>query len=228
MISVILPAYNEEKNIGPTIDEISNFLNEIKKPFEIIVVNDGSIDGTAKILADYSGKNNIIVVTHPKNLGYGTALRSGFAKVNGDLVFFTDSDRQFDIHDLKVFLEKIENYDFIVGYREGRKDPLWRIFYASIFRFLSHLLFGVNVKDVDCAFKLFKTHIIKSLPLFSSGALINLEIFAQAKENNYKFIELPVKHFPRQYGKQTGGNPKVLLKALFNIFLLWLKIYKFK
>jgi len=224
MISIVLPAYNEEKNIGPAIDEISDFLNEINKSFEIIAVDDGSKDNTAEILEKYREKYHITVITHPKNLGYGTALRSGFAKAGGDLIFFTDSDRQFDIRDLKVFLEKIENYDFIIGYRKSRKDSFWRIFYASIFRFLSHLLFDVNVKDGDCAFKLFKKHVLKSLSLVSMGALINLEILAKAKKKNYKFIELPVKHFPRQYGKQTGGSPKVLFKALFNIFLLWMKI----
>lgn len=226
MISVILPAYNEEKNIGPAIDDISKFLNKIKEPFEIVVIDDGSKDGTAEILNECKKRNNIIIVTHPKNLGYGAALRSGFAKAEGDLIFFTDSDRQFNIQDVVPFLEKIKEYDFVVGYRKDRKDPLWRIFYASIFRIASFILFRVWVKDVDCAFKLFKARVIKSLPLFSSGALINLEIFAQAKKRNYKFIELPVRHLPRQYGKQTGGSPKVLFKAVFNIFSLWIRIKK--
>jgi len=222
MISIILPAYNEEKNIGPAIDDISNFLNKIKELFEIIIVDDGSKDGTAEVLNEYKKRNNIIVITHPKNLGYGAALRSGFTKACGDLIFFTDSDRQFDMHDIKLFLEKIKDYDFIVGYRENRKDSFLRTLYASFFRIISHILLGVNVKDVNCAFKIFKADTVKSLPLFSSGALINLEIFVQAKKKKYKFIELPVKHFPRQYGKQTGGSPKILFKALFSLFSLWI------
>jgi len=222
MISIILPAYNEEKNIGPAIDDISNFLNEIKKSFEIIIVDDGSRDGTAEVLNEYKKRNNIVVVSHPKNLGYGAALRSGFAKADGDLIFFTDSDRQFDIHDIRLFLEKIKDYDFIVGYRENRKDSFWRTLYASFFRIISHVFLGVNVKDVNCAFKIFKADTVKSLPLFSSGALINLEIFVQAKKKKHKFIELPVEHFPRQYGKQTGGSPKILFKALSSLFSLWI------
>jgi len=229
MLSIILPAYNEEKNIELTLNDISDFIKKLQIPFEIIVVNDGSKDHTTEILNICAKKfENLNIVTHPKNLGYGTALRSGFAKAEGDLIFFTDSDHQFDIQDIVSFLEKIKEYDFVVGYRKNRQDPYFRILYASIFRLLTHFLFGVKVHDVNCAFKLFRKEVIKGLPLISSGALINLEIFTLAKKKGYKFIELPVKHFPRQSGRQTGGNIKVLLKAVFNVFFLWLRIQKIK
>lgn len=227
-LSIVLPAYNEEKNIEATLNEIFTFLEKnINYPFEVIVVNDGSQDKTGEILEKYQKNKNIIVVNHPKNLGYGAALKSGFAQAQGELIFFTDSDRQFDIKELKIFLEKIKDYDFVIGYRKKRKDPFWRRLYASIFRIISGLFFGVWVKDVDCAFKLFKNYVIKDLSLISSGALINLEILSLAKKRGYnKFLELPVTHFPRQYGKQTGGNPKVLFKAILNLFSLWLRIKK--
>jgi len=224
MISIILPVYNEEKNIGRMIDNISDFFKKISFPYEIIAVNDGSRDGTENVLNNYRKRKNIIIVSHNKNLGCGAALRSGFKLAKGDLIFFTDSDCQFDIKDIVPFLEKIKQVDFVIGYRKNRKDPYHRIFYALIFRFLAQIFFGVKVKDVDCAFKLFKNYVLSDAKLISDGALINLEILAKAQKKRYKFTELPVKHFERTEGKQTGGSFKVIFKAIFQFFPLWKKI----
>lgn len=221
MISIILPAYNEEKNIGYAIKDIDNFFNKNNLKHEIIIVNDGSTDKTGEVLDEYKKTTNIVVVSHENNSGYGAALRSGFLKVTGDLIFFTDSDRQFDIKDIIPFLDNIKENDFIVGYRKDRKDPRNRILFAAIFRFAAKIFFGVNVKDVDCAFKLFKSYVLSDMKLISNGALINLEILAKAKKRGYRFIELPVSHFKRVEGKQTGGSPKVIFKAIFQFFLLW-------
>jgi len=226
MISVILPAYNEEENIAFLINDISSFFKQKKWQYEIIVVNDGSKDKTAEILNNYKKRENIRIITHKKNLGYGAALRSGFLKARGDLVFFTDADRQFNIQDITPFVKKIKDYDFVVGFRKKRSDPFYRIFYAKVFAVIARIFFKVKVKDVDCAFKLFKKNVLSNLKLESNGALINLEIFALARKKNYKFTELPVNHFPRKKGKQTGGNFKVLFKAFLNIFRLWLKLRK--
>lgn len=227
MLSVILPAYNEEKNIEKAIKEIAGFLRGRGISSEIIVVNDGSKDNTQKLLEGLSCKTkDLIVVNHPQNLGYGAVLRSGFAKAKGDLIFFTDSDNQFDIREIGKLLENINNYDFAVGYRKNRQDPFYRKLYAFFFKFLAQLIFGIKVKDIDCAFKLFKADVIKSLPLSSSGALINLEIFALAKKKGYKFIELPVIHLPRKFGRPTGGSFMVIFKALFGIISLYKRIRK--
>lgn len=224
MISIILPAYNEEKNIIFTIKDIADFFDRKKLACEIIVVDDGSTDKTKEILDKYKKTTNIIIVSYEKNLGYGAALRSGFSKAKGNLIFFTDSDRQFDIKDIEPFLDKIIENDFVIGYRKNRKDPYYRIFYAFIFRFLALIFFGVKVKDVDCAFKLFKSYVLSDLKLVSDGALINLEILAKAQKRGYKFVELPVNHFKRIEGKQTGGSFKVIFRAIIQFFLLWKRI----
>lgn len=220
MISIILPVYNEEKNVGFMLASIFDFFKKSNLPYEIIAVNDGSKDGTGKILDEYKKTENIVVVSHDKNLGYGAALRSGFDAAKGDLIFFTDSDCQFDIKDIVPFLEKIKDNDFVIGFRKNREDPLNRILYAVIFRFLAVIFFGVKVKDADCAFKLFRSYVLSDLNLVSDGALINLEILAKAQKRNYKFVELPVRHFERTEGKQTGGSFKVIFKAASQFFLL--------
>ncbi len=226
MISIILPAYNEEKNIGLTIKDIINFFDKKKLVYEIIVVDDGSTDKTKEVLNEYKRTKNIVVAFHIKNLGYGSALRSGFNMARGDLIFFTDSDRQFDIKDIVPFLKKIKQKenDFVIGYRKNRKDSYNRILNALIFRFLAQIFFGVKVKDMDCAFKLFKNYVLSDLNLISDGALINLEILSKAQKRGYKFIELPVAHFKRAEGKQTGGSFKVIFKAIFQFFSLWKNI----
>jgi len=231
MISVILPAYNEEKNIGFVIDDISNFFKKIILPYEIIVVNDGSKDKTLEVLNKYKKRENIIVVSHIRNLGYGSALRSGFSAAKGDLIFFTDSDRQFEIKDIVPFLEKINSsegsgqVDLVIGYRKNRRDSRMRILYAWLFKLACFIFFGVRVKDIDCAFKLFKKYVISDMKLVSDGALINLEILAKAKKKSYKFIELPVCHLERKEGKQTGGSSRVIFKAISQILFLWIEIF---
>jgi len=224
MISIILPAYNEEKNIGFMIDNISTFFKNINLSYEIIIVNDGSEDRTEKVLNEYKKINNIIVVSHIKNLGYGATLRDGFNAAKGDLIFFTDSDRQFDIKDIIPFLDRIKENDFVIGYRKKRADSQMRILNASILRLLALISFKVKVKDVDCAFKLFNSYVLSDLNLVSDGALINLEILAKAKKRNYKSIELPVQHFERTEGKQTGGSLKIIIKAISQFFPLWKNI----
>lgn len=227
ILSVVLPAYNEEENIGIVLDDVFAYLNKNRILGEVIVINDGSRDRTLELLNNYSEKiNNLVIVSHPKNLGYGAALRSGFAKATGDLIFFMDSDRQFDINELGLFLYKIKDYDFLVGYRKNRQDQRHRILMAGIFRYITRVLFGIWVRDVDCAFKLFKKDVVKGVPLISDGALINLEIFARAERKGYKFIELPITHFPRQGGASKGATIRVIFKALINVLSLRSKFRK--
>lgn len=224
MISIILPVYNEQNNIKKTIDSVLDFFYKSSLPFEIIAVNDGSHDATTNVLADYQGEKNVLVISHPKNLGYGAALRSGFNQAKGDLIFFMDSDGQFTIEDISPFLEKLPAYDGVIGYRKQRKDPYIRIVYGFILKVTALILFGVNVKDVDGAFKLFKKEVIKNMTLEENGALINLEILALAHKKGYVFLELPISHFKRVSGKSTGGNFIVIFKAMYHMLGLWKRV----
>lgn len=224
MISIVLPVFNEEKNIAREIISISDFFKKLGTPYEIIAVNDGSTDRTQEILAQLAQKPGIKIILHKKNLGYGAALRSGFSKASGDQIFFTDSDLQFDIQDITLFLEKIKQVDFVVGYREKRADSAIRILCARAFGLVSRIFFKIKAKDIDCAFKLFNSYVLSDMGLISDGALINLEIFAKARKKEYKFVELPVRHFKRTEGRQTGGDLEVILKAVSQFFWLWAKI----
>lgn len=221
MLSIILPCYNEEENIKAMLNDVRDFLIASKTPCEIVAVNDGSRDRSAILLAEWQRAHpELTVVSHRQNRGYGAALRSGFEAARGDLIFFTDSDRQFDIRELAAFIPRIADYDFVVGYRRIRRDPRGRVMLAGLFRILSRFLFGVRVRDVNCAFKLFRAPVIKGMKLAQPGALINLEIFAIAQQRGYRFLELPVTHHPRVRGAQTGGSIRVVFKAFADLFRL--------
>lgn len=217
-ISVVLPAYNEEYNIFDVIKETFNFLSSITDNFEIIAVDDGSIDRTTQILEKLKGTDSRLkVIRHLKNIGYGAALCSGFKKAQKDLIFMMDADRQFDISEITKLIPYIKDYDIVVGFRIQRKDPFYRCFLGYCFNFIIKILFGIKIKDINCGFKLFKRDSLQKMVLITKGSLISTEIMALANRNKLKIKEVGVNHYPRAYGKQTGASFKVILITFLEI-----------
>jgi glycosyltransferase involved in cell wall biosynthesis len=226
-INVFFPCYNEQDNVARVVRRAREVLEGIKADFEIIIVNDGSADKTGQVadsLATADGK--IKVVHHPRNLGYGAALQSGFRAAQKKFVFFTDGDGQFDIAEMPAFLPLMERYDIVCGYRLNRKDPLMRKLNGWMWTKLVCLLFGMKIRDIDCAFKLFKREIFDHIRMSSSGALISAEILARTIRAGYRITEMGVHHYPRTAGKQTGAKLKVILRAFRELFSLYNRIRK--
>ena len=203
--SIVIPAYNEEDNIKKVTEKAYNFLNSNFSDFEIIIVDDGSTDSTQSISQEMISifKDKIIVLRHAKNRGYGAALRTGLFSSKNDLVFFTDADNQFDIKELANFMEYINDYDIVIGYRKNRKGFFLRKFCAYVYNRLVFLLFNLDVKDIDCSFKLFKKDSLRLLSIDTDEFLVDTELLVKAKLNNLKIKELGVSHFPREAGKST-------------------------
>ena len=221
-LSVFFPAYNEENTIKTTIDRAVSVIPGIAGDHEIIIIDDGSRDRTPEICDRLAKDNkNVRVVHHQKNRGYGAALKSGFASAKKDLIFFTDGDGQFDISEIKLLLPYIDGSDIVIGYRLKRNDPWHRILFASMLRLAVGILFNVWVRDIDCAFKLMKKEVVKNNELMSDGAIISTELLVRAKRKGFKIKEIGVHHFPRTGGKPTGGNIKVILKAMGEILKLY-------
>jgi glycosyltransferase involved in cell wall biosynthesis len=213
-LSVILPAYNEEQVISDTLVKVLNVLNWWHMDFEILVVNDGSIDHTAAIVAQLAEQHpQIHLINHPTNQGYGAALASGFEAATKELTFFMDSDGQFDISNLDAFLPLIDTYDAVIGYRVDRQDSLLRKLNAWGWKSLIALVLDVHVRDIDCAFKLFHTSFFRDHPLETRGAMINAEMLYRLSHCGYTFCERGVQHFSRRAGRATGANPAVILRA---------------
>ncbi len=228
-ISAVLPAYNEEAALPQTIAGLRAVLERTGRPFEIVVVDDGSADGTGA-LADALARRDSAVraVHHPRNLGYGAALRSGFAAARREWIFLMDADGQFDPQELPGFLEAARAADFVVGYRPARADPGHRMLFAKIWAGLMSLALGIRVRDVDCAFKLMRRHYIAAMPLEAGGAFLSAELLARARRMGARIVERPVRHLPRRAGRQTGGSLRVLLRAFYEFSRLWWRVRRFR
>ncbi len=220
-ISVFFPCYNEQDNVAHTVEQALAVLKKLSGDFEVIIVNDGSSDATGRIADELSSQNSKVrVVHHPTNLGYGAALQSGFKAATKELVFYTDGDGQFDISEIVKLLPLMEQYDVVSCYRLNRQDNIIRRLNGWAWTKLVCFLFNMNIRDIDCAFKLYKRKIFSDIRMSSSGALIDTEILARAIRKGYTVTQQGVHHYPRAAGVQTGANLKVILRAFKELLKL--------
>lgn len=224
-LSLVLPAHNEEGNLEWVVREALATLPGLFRACEIIVVDDGSADATPRIAARLAAEDaRVRAIRHPRNRGYGAALRSGFAAARGDRIMFMDSDRQFDIREVAKLAPLADRHDIVAGYRLRRRDPLPRVALGAAFNLLIRALFGVRVRDIDCGFKIFRADLLRALDLQAPGALINTEILALARRRGATLVEVGVSHYPRPVGEQSGGSPRVVLRAMGETARLWWRL----
>ncbi|MCD6225720.1 glycosyltransferase family 2 protein [bacterium] len=231
-LSVFFPAYNEEKNIKETVLKAIPILKEITPRWEIIVIDDGSKDKTGEVvkrLIKRFPRYDIKLITHTPNRGYGAALKSGFYNSRYQWITFTDSDGQFDFHDIRKLIakQKETNADLVIGYYLGRKVPFYRIWGSRVWQLAVWLLFGLKVRDIDCGFKLIKKEVIDTIPRLQSerGPFISSEFLIYAKRAGFKIVEEGVSHFPRRRGQATGSSFKVVLSGLKDLVAFWFKLH---
>jgi len=218
-LSFFFPAHNEEANIEGLVAEAIESLPAIAETFEIIAVNDGSRDRTQVLADELTAANPGVVraVHHSTNLGYGAALRSGFAAARYELVAFTDGDRQFRVEDLARLTERLaaaDRPDVVVGYRIKRADPLVRTLYARAYRLANRLFYGLAVTDVDCACKLFRREALEGVQVESDGAFFSAELLIKLRGAGRSIVEVGVPHYPRTAGSPTGARPQVIFRAV--------------
>jgi glycosyltransferase involved in cell wall biosynthesis len=225
-IAGVLPAYNEEENIEKAALKLLEVLKNLPFPrYEVIVVNDGSRDRTGEICDGLAARYpNIRVIHHPTNYGYAAALRSGFTSASTDLIFYTDSDNQFDVKELKNFIAPIEDYDMVCGFRIYRFDPLTRLFLSWGFNLLVRIIFRIRVRDIDCAFKLFRKEIFDKVQIESQKFFVDAEILAKARYHKFSMTELGVRHYPREAGHSTV-RPSHIFYTLKELAKIWTNIY---
>jgi len=220
-ISVFFPCYNEQENVGRIVEKALAVMEKLNADFEVIIVDDGSTDGTGQIADEIAaGNSRVKVVHHKSNLGYGAALQSGFKAATKELVFYTDGDGQFDINEMPALLPLMEQYDIASCYRLNRRDSAIRKINGWCWTKLVCLLFGLKIHDIDCAFKLYKREIFDNIELSSTGALIDTEILARAARRGYSITQKGVHHYPRTAGLPSGANPRVILRAFKELFSL--------
>ncbi|HEY3522610.1 MAG TPA: glycosyltransferase family 2 protein [Candidatus Limnocylindrales bacterium] len=227
-LSYFFPAHDEAENLEPLVDEALTTLPSIAEEFEIIAVDDGSTDGTAAIADRLAAAHPDVVrvVHHERNQGYGAALRSGLRASRFDLVAFTDGDRQFRVADLARLTGLLgPDVDVVAGYRIQRADPLVRTVYARLYRLANLIFFGLRVRDVDCACKLFRRSALEGLRVESGGAFFSAELLIKLRASGRRIVEVGVPHHPRVAGSASGARPSVVLRAVRDFWLLRLRLW---
>ncbi len=221
-ISIVLPAFNEARNLRNVMAEAIEVLNRIQADWEVLIVDDGSTDATAEVVHGFQlvHPEQIKLLQHSTNRGYGEALRTGFRSASKALLFFTDSDGQFSFEDLPQFIGCLHDQDMVLGERSTRQDPWYRKANSKIGNVLARAVLGIRVRDINCAYKLFRTDLVRKLPLESEGALINTELLAFAHRLDWSYVQVPVRHFPRKHGQPTGAKLSVILRTFAEYFAL--------
>ena len=220
-LSVFFPAYNEQDIIAKTVENATRAVSRFVDDYEIIVVDDGSSDKTAAVVEDLARRDpHVRLVRHDVNRGYGAALRTGFASAQKDLVFFSDADGQFDLQELPGLLGMLKRAPIVLGYRIRRSDPMYRLFIAKVYNIVVRLVFGLRVRDIDCAFKLFRHDVLAGVELESNGAFISSELLIKLKRRDIPMVERGVHHYPRTTGISKGATPKVILKTIRDVIRL--------
>ena len=220
-LTVFFPCYNEEANVERTTQAALKACGRIADDFEIIIVNDGSKDGTGQIADRLAAEHPEVRAVHNNpNLGYGGALQRGYREAAKDWVFYTDGDGQFDFEEIDKLLPLLEEYDGVSAYRLDRQDSFIRKVNAFCWTVLVNLVFGMRIRDIDCAFKIFPRELFSRIEMKSMGALIDAEVLARAKRLGYRIGQAGVHHYPRTVGEQSGANLKVILRAFKELFRL--------
>jgi len=220
-LSVVLPCRNEAGNVQRVVEEVLRDAGRFVTQIEVIVVNDGSDDETGSLAdAIAAADPRVRVVHHATGRGYGGALRGGFAATSGEWVFYTDGDGQFDVAQLAIALPKLQWADIVAGYRIRRAEGWVRRLNGWAWTRAVSAVFGLRVRDVDCAFKLFPGEFVRGTPLESSGALISAELLARASRAGLRIEQVGVLHRKRIAGEATGADLRVILRAFRELFAL--------
>ncbi|HYK95239.1 MAG TPA: glycosyltransferase family 2 protein [Candidatus Dormibacteraeota bacterium] len=227
-LSYFFPAHDEEANLQGLVAEALDTLPSLAETFEIVIVDDGSRDATPALADALAAAHpEVRAVHHATNLGYGAALRTGFAAARFDHLAFTDGDRQFKVVDLGRLIGRLQagSADAVVGYRIRRADPLIRTLYARAYRWANRLFFGLKVRDVDCACKLFTRRSLEGVSVESGGAFFSAELLIKLSARGRRVDEVGVPHYPRTAGSATGARPHVVFRAVRDFWALRLRLW---
>lgn len=228
-LSIVFPAYNDGGTIASMIATGRIAAEKVTNDFEIIVVNDASVDYTSTVLAEMQKKyDELRVIQHETNRGYGGALISGFSAAKKEWIFYTDGDAQYNPLELTKLVGALsENIDAVNGYKVGRSDNLMRIFIGRVYHHVLKIFFGFRIRDVDCDFRLIPTKIMQEIQLKSFSGSICLEMVKKIEDAGYIFAEVPVSHYERKYGISQFFNFKRIIQTLLQIInLYWTLVIK--
>jgi glycosyltransferase involved in cell wall biosynthesis len=226
-ITAMFPAYNDAGTIPSMVIMVMKALADLTDDFEVVVVNDGSQDYTAEVLAELCGLYpRLRVITHPHNSGYGAALRTGFSHAAKEWIFYTDGDAQYDPHELRLLAEALSRTgaDIANGYKIARSDPLHRLIIGGLYHHFVRIVFRLPLRDTDCDFRLFRRSVFDRVQLESDSGTIALEMVKKFHDAGFRFVEVPVHHYHRAYGGSQFFNFRRLFRTAVQLSQLWWKL----
>ncbi|MCA9529085.1 MAG: glycosyltransferase family 2 protein [Myxococcales bacterium] len=220
-LSVVLPCWNEVHAVGEVIEGLLEVRRGAPYPMEVVIVDDGSTDGSAALLHRLASRCDAVrVVRHGDNRGYGAALRTGFAAARGGHVLYMDADGQLDPRDLPRVVALLDRYDAVSAYRAPRRDGPLRRAYGLGWTSLTNALLRHEVRDINCAFKVFPRWFVAEAELRSTGALLGAELLSKARRRGLRVGQVGVRHRPRVSGRSTGADPNVIGRAFGELIAL--------
>ena len=226
-LSVFFPAYNDAPSLPSLIEKAFAVLAACASDYEVIVINDGSQDRTGEVLAELALKfgPRMRVITHPRNLGYGQALRSGFAAATKELVFYTDGDGQYDVGELPNLLAKLRgDVGLVNGYKLERNDPWHRICIGNVYNAFARSLFRIRLRDVDCDFRLIRRSLLQEISLASTSGTICVELVRKLELSGCGVVEIGVHHYPRLHGRSQFFRVKSLAVTFTQLARMWFRL----
>lgn len=228
-LSIFFPCYNDSRTIGGLVKEAVKEAKKITRDFEVIVIDDGSKDNSWEVLQKLSLKiKQLKLVRHPKNRGYGGALKSGFKTASKELVFYTDGDAQHTLKELPILISLLTpDVDFVNGIRMIRSDYTYRVILGNLYHFVVRWAFLLPTFDVDCDYRLIRSSIVKKLNLKSNSGPICIELVKKAHRAGAQFSQVSVHHYDRKFGKSQFWHPKHLFTTFYEIIILWFKLMVF-
>ena len=225
-LTFFFPAYNEEENLAETVQRALEEIGPlVDGSIEVLAIDDGSTDRTPELADALAAADPRVRVHHQENRGYGGALRAGFANALGELIAFSDGDLQFDLREMSRLLDRLVDpskkpVDAVIGYRIKRRDPPHRIFIAKTYNAIVSALFGLRVRDIDCAMKLFRREVFDGLPLDTDSPFLSAELLIKLRARGARMAQVGVNHYPRAAGTNTGASFRKILRTFRDIGLL--------
>jgi len=216
-LTFFFPAYNEEANIERTVARALAEIGPLVPSIEVLAVDDGSSDRTAELADALAAADSRVRVFHQANRGYGGALQAGFANAHGSLIGFSDGDLQFDLGEMHLLLDRLADtsrpVDVVIGYRKHRRDPFHRIFIAKTYNAIVSVAFGLRVRDIDCAMKVFRREVFDGLPLEAEGPFLSAELLIKLRARGVRIGQVGVTHYPRTAGANTGASFRKIIRT---------------